>query len=127
MKGLFGIWLQAMVLTAIGVFAGTFLSWPVALLFTIAFFVAGHAAFSILKDFFLQTILGGGPFESLIRLLSHDNQVNELAPTLGVVVAKTFDSMVMPVMSTDGLPDPQPRRRSTSATPWPRGSPSAGP
>ena len=44
MKGLFGIWLQAMVLTAIGVFAGTFLSWPVALLFTIAFFVAGHAA-----------------------------------------------------------------------------------
>ncbi len=28
MKGLFGIWLQAMVLTAIGVFAGTFLSWP---------------------------------------------------------------------------------------------------
>ena len=32
MKGLFGVWLQAMVLTAIGVFAGTFLSWPVALL-----------------------------------------------------------------------------------------------
>ena len=35
MKGLFGVWLQAMVLTAIGVFAGTFLSWPVALLTTI--------------------------------------------------------------------------------------------
>ncbi len=100
MKGLFGIWLQAMVLTAIGVFAGTFLSWPVALLFTIAFFIAGHAAFSILKDFFLQTILGGGPFESLIRLLSHDNQMSDLAPTLGVVVAKTLDSVVMPVMST---------------------------
>jgi hypothetical protein len=100
MKGLFGIWLQAMVLTAIGVFAGTFLSWPVALLFTVAFFVAGHAAFSILRDFFLQTILGGGPFESLIRLLSHDNQMSELSPTLGVVVAKTFDSVIMPVMST---------------------------
>ena len=98
-KGLFGIWLQAMVLTAIGVFAGTFLSWPVALLFTIAFFVAGHAAFAILSDFYKQTIIGGGPFESLIRLLSHDNQVNDLAPTLGVVVAKTFDSIVMPVMS----------------------------
>jgi ABC-type transport system involved in multi-copper enzyme maturation permease subunit len=100
MKGLFGIWLQAMVLTAIGVFAGTFLSWPVALLFTIAFFIAGHAAFSILKDFYLQTLVGGGPFESLIRLLSHDNQVSDLAPTLGVVVAKTLDSVVMPVMST---------------------------
>ena len=99
MKGLLGIWLQAMVLTAIGVFAGTFLSWPVALLFTIAFFVAGHAATALLKDFVLQSIIGGGPFESLIRLLSHDNQVNDLAPTLGVVVAKTFDSILMPVMS----------------------------
>jgi hypothetical protein len=99
MKGLFGIWLQAMVLTAIGVFAGTFLSWPVALLFTIAFFVAGHAAQALLRDFVLQSIVGGGPFESLIRLITHDNQVSELAPTLGVVVAKTFDSILMPVMT----------------------------
>ena len=99
MKGLFGIWLQAMVLTAIGVFAGTFLSWPVALLFTIAFFVAGHAATALLKDFVLQSLVGGGPFESLIRLLSHDNQVNDLAPTLGVIVAKSFDSILMPVMA----------------------------
>ena len=50
MKGLFGVWLQAMVLTAIGVFAGTFLSWPVALLTTIAFFVAGQVAFSFLLE-----------------------------------------------------------------------------
>ena len=76
MKGLFGIWLQAMVLTAIGVFAGTFLSWPVALLTTIAFFVAGQLAFSFLVDFTRQAILGGGPFESLIRLLTHDNQMS---------------------------------------------------
>ena len=40
-----------------------------ALLFTIAFFVAGHAAFAVLRDFFLQTVVGGGPFESLIRLV----------------------------------------------------------
>jgi hypothetical protein len=99
MKGLFGIWLQAMVLTAIGVFAGTFLSWPVALLFTIAFFVAGHAATALLKDFFLQSMVGGGPFEALLRLISHENQVSELSPTLSVVVAKTFDAIVMPVMT----------------------------
>ena len=83
MKGLFGVWLQAMVLTAIGVFAGTFLSWPVALLTTIAFFVAGQLAFAFLVDFSRQAILGGGPFESLIRLLTHDNQMSELAPTAG--------------------------------------------
>ncbi len=99
MKGLFGIWLQAMVLTAVGVFAGTFLSWPVALLTTIAFFIAGQLAFGFLIDFTRQAVLGGGPFESLIRLVTHDNQMSELAPTAGVVVAKTLDSLVMPIMS----------------------------
>ena len=99
MKGLFGIWLQAMVLTAIGVCAGTFLSWPVALLTTISFFVAGQLAFAFLVDFTRQAVLGGGPFESLIRLLTHDNQMSELAPTAGVVLAKTLDSLVMPMMS----------------------------
>jgi hypothetical protein len=99
MKGLFGVWLQAMVLTAIGICAGTFLSWPVALLTTIAFFVAGQLAFTFLFDFSRQAILGGGPFESLIRILTHDNQMSDLTPTAGVVLAKTLDSLVMPVMS----------------------------
>jgi hypothetical protein len=99
MKGLFGVWLQAMVLTAIGVFAGTFLSWPVALLTTIFFFVAGQLAFAFLVDISRQAVLGGGPFESLIRIVSHDNQMSELTPTGAVVLAKTLDSLAMPVMS----------------------------
>ena len=99
MKGLFGIWLQALVLTAIGVFAGTFLSWPVALLTTISFFLAGQMAYAFLLDFTRQSLLGGGPFESLIRLVTHDNQMSDLTPTLSVVTAKTLDAIVMPVMS----------------------------
>jgi hypothetical protein len=99
MKGLFGVWLQAMVLTAIGVCAGTFLSWPVALLTTIAFFIAGQLAFAFLVDFSRQAILGGGPFESLIRIVTHDNQMSDLTPTAAVVLAKTIDSLVMPLMS----------------------------
>ena len=56
-----------MVLTAIGVWAGTFLSWPVALLMTIFFFVAGQVAFGFLQEFAMLGIRmeGGGPFESL--------------------------------------------------------------
>jgi len=99
MFGLGGIWLQAMVLTAIGVFAGTFLSWPMALLTTIAFYVAGQVAFSFFRDIAYQSVLGGGPFESLIRLLTHDNQMSELSPTLAVVVAKTLDALTIPVLS----------------------------
>jgi hypothetical protein len=99
MKGLFGIWLQALVLTTIGVFAGTFLSWPVALLTAVAFFVAGQVAFPVLRDIATNSLIGGGPFESLIRLLSHENQMSDLAPTLSVVTAKAFDALVMPVLS----------------------------
>jgi ABC-type transport system involved in multi-copper enzyme maturation permease subunit len=97
--GLAGIWLQAMVLTAIGVFAGTFLSWPMALLTTLAFYIAGQLAFSFFRDIAFQSMIGGGPFESLIRLVTHDNQMTELSPTLAVVVAKTLDALTMPVLT----------------------------
>ena len=99
MKGLTGVWLQAMVLTAIGVFAGTFLSWPVALLTTIFFFIAGQVAFGFLQEFAMNSLVGGGPFESLVRLLSHENMMNKMAATPGVVTAKALDALVMPVMS----------------------------
>ena len=59
MKGLFGVWLQAMVLTAIGVFAGTFLSWPVALLTTIFFFVARPAGLCLPGRFLAAGRHGG--------------------------------------------------------------------
>lgn len=100
-KGLFGIWLQVLVLTSIGLFAGTFLSWPVAILVTLFFFLAGEVAFSYLAQFAMQALEQQvlGPFESLIRLVNHQNMQNVLAPTPAVVVAKTADAIVMPVMS----------------------------
>jgi hypothetical protein len=50
-------------------------------------------------EFTGQSLLGGGPFESLIRMLSHENQMSDLAPTATVVTAKTLDSLVTPVMA----------------------------
>jgi hypothetical protein len=99
LKGLAGIWLQAMVLTAIGVWAGTFLSWPVALLITVFFFVAGEVFFPILSQLASGQLTGGGPFESLIRMLSHQNQMADLDATLGVILAKSLDAIVVPIMS----------------------------
>jgi hypothetical protein len=97
-KGLIGVWLQAMVLTAVGVFAGTFLSWPVAFLTTIFFGLAGYVGIGHLQSFALKLVQGGGPFESLIRMLGHDNLQSELAPTVAVVAAKTCDMVVSPVL-----------------------------
>jgi hypothetical protein len=98
-KGLLGVWLQALVLTAVGVFAGTFLSWPVALLLNAFFFLFGQLLYQFLQAIALQSLLGGGPFESFIRMLSHSNQMTDLAPTVPVVIAKTLDSVVMPILS----------------------------
>ena len=100
-KGLFGIWIQLMVLTAIGLFAGTFLSWPVAILTTLFFFVAGEAAFSYIAGFAVLTPdnIVIGPFESAIRIIDHQNMQNVLAATPSVLAAKTADAIVMPVMS----------------------------
>ena len=99
LRGLSGIWLQTLVLSAIGIFAGTFLSWPVAILLTLALYAAGMLAVGLLSLLANNQLIGGGPFESLIRLLSHNNQVNDLTPTLGVILAKTFDQLVMPFLS----------------------------
>ena len=101
LKGLFGIWTQAMVLTAIGLFAGTFLSWRVALLTTIAFFMFGEFFFTTLATISMQAqdLTGGGPFESFVRLSGHQNMVTDLAPTPAVIAAKTLDTLVVPIMS----------------------------
>ena len=40
-----------------------------------------------------------GRSSRIIRLVTHDNQMSQLAPTPGVVLAKTLDSLLMPVMS----------------------------
>src|SRR5690606_14138378 len=69
LRGLAGIWLQAMVLTAIGVWAGTFLSWPVALLIPVFFFAAGEIFFPVLNQLATGQLVGGGPFESMIRMV----------------------------------------------------------
>ncbi len=98
-KGLFGIWLQAMVLTAIGLFAGTFLSWPVALLITLFFFVAGDLFYPILSQLGGGGVTGGGPFESIIRMVTHANQVAELEGTIGVITAKSLDAVFSPFLS----------------------------
>lgn len=99
LRGLTGLWLQALVLTAIGLFAGTFLSWPVAFLLTLTFYLAGQVAIGFLQMLVGGAIQGGGPFESMIRLVLHSNQVNELDPTFGVVLAKTADQIMMPLLT----------------------------
>jgi hypothetical protein len=77
LKGFYAIWMRMIIVTAFGVLFSTFLSGPIAMLSTIGIMIAGFS-----KGFLMQigmgNILGGGPFESLYRLMRQDNMVTSL-------------------------------------------------
>lgn len=89
-KGYLGIWLQLIVVISIGVLFSTFLSGPVAMIATLGVLVGG-----LFSDFMWRLATkhtyGGGPFESLYRLLTQDNMTTELPSGLATTVVKLLD------------------------------------
>ncbi len=77
------IWVQMVIVIAIGVSASALLSGPVAMLFTVSFILLGF-----FRDFFVgvatgqlgsgSTLYGGGPIESLVRLVTQQNVMSPL-------------------------------------------------
>ncbi|MGI9428747.1 MAG: ABC transporter permease, partial [Bythopirellula sp.] len=72
------IWVQMVIVTSIGVAVSTLLSGPVAMLFTVSFILLGF-----FREFFVGvatgltstggTFYGGGPVESLVRIVTQQN------------------------------------------------------
>jgi hypothetical protein len=89
-KAYLGIWMQMVLMIAFGVMFSTFLSGPVALTATLGALVGG-----LFNDFMSQLahhlVVGGGPFEALVRILKQQNVVSELDPGLGTTVVKMLD------------------------------------
>ena len=80
-KGYLGIWLQMVLVIGFGVMFSTFLSAPVAMIAT-----AGTLLGGFFSDFMSRIghheVYGGGPFESMFRLVTQDNVMTELEPGL---------------------------------------------
>jgi len=89
-KGYFGIWLQMVLVIGFGVMFSTFLSGPVAMLATVGAMVGGFFS-DFLTRLSQGTVLGGGPFESIIRLVRQENMLTELEPGLRTTAAKMAD------------------------------------
>ena len=105
-KAYVGIWLQMAVVITLGVMFSTFLSGPVAVLATL-----GALAGGFFSDFMFRLATGqtygGGPFESLIRLVTQQAITGDMEPGLATTVAQTLDQAanhLLRVMSTI-LPD----------------------
>jgi hypothetical protein len=77
-KAAAGLWLQAMVVVMIGVAASCFLKGPVATLLTFAVLIIGQWSRQLIDKIVSGEQLGGGPTESIYRMVTHLNQTVDL-------------------------------------------------
>jgi hypothetical protein len=101
------IWVQAVIVIAVGVTISTVVSGPVAMLFTAGFIILGFY-----REKFLEIALGesygGGPAESIVRIANQSNVMTPLDQSVLATLVTGFDRFVArPIMWGVGqcLPD----------------------
>jgi hypothetical protein len=103
-KSCLGIWYSMLICTALGVMFSTFLSGPVALVAAIATLLVGQFRDFIARLFTSQVtgdssiVPGGGPIESLYRIVTQTSITLELDPTPAVQVMKVLDTVLLAPM-----------------------------
>ncbi|MFV2066205.1 MAG: hypothetical protein ACC645_04440, partial [Pirellulales bacterium] len=113
-KGFLGIWVQMIVVSAIGVMCGTFLSGSVAMMLTLGIVVVGFFK-NFLVGVATGAVLGGGPIESLVRLVTQDNVTNKLDQGLATGLIQSTDDILRFLMRSFALVLPDFRSFSTVA------------
>lgn len=101
-KGYLGVWQQMLIVIAFGVLFSTFLSGPVAMASTFGILIAGFSKTLFLEIAHLQA-LGGGPVESLNRLITHENMMIDLPNTFSTHLGQAFDQVAAGFLSVIGL------------------------
>jgi len=96
-KGYLGIWLQMALVTSLGVMFSTFLSGPVALLATMFVIIVGLSS-SYVVELAGGKMVGGGPFESAVRIMTQDNMTSELEKSLKTDAIKAMDEATSVMM-----------------------------
>jgi len=97
-KGYAGIWLQMMIVLAVGIMFSTFVGGPVAMIATLGIALAGLFS-TYMLDLALGNIYGGGPFQSFIRIVNQQNLVQDLEPGLQTNVALMSDWVIQWLLS----------------------------
>ncbi|HEX4144886.1 MAG TPA: ABC transporter permease [Pirellulales bacterium] len=96
-KAFFGIWLTMLLVISFAVMFSTFLSGPVAMLATVAILVIGCFTENI-YDLANGITQGGGPFESLVRIVKQQNMTLEMEEGLTKTVVQSADSAMLFLM-----------------------------
>jgi hypothetical protein len=97
--------MQMVLVIGFGVMWSTFLSGPVAILASLGMLIMGFftenvlALFTAVIEHNYKLVPGGGPVESLMRLVEHWNITMVLDPTVAVQVAQFVDKILMTFMA----------------------------
>ena len=96
-KGYLSIWMQMVIVISVAVTCSTLLSGPIAMVFTVAFLIL-----SIFRDYFVEIALeksyGGGPIESLVRMVTQMNQINPFEESTAVNFMLAVDNVLEDTM-----------------------------
>ena len=107
-KGYVGIWLQMLIVIFFGVMFSTFLSGPVAMLATFACLILGIFG-SMAGDIFVKKTEGGGPIESMVKMMTQASLMTELdvgSETMKNVIITVDNFLVRVIMTmTSVMPD----------------------
>jgi ABC-type transport system involved in multi-copper enzyme maturation permease subunit len=98
LKGYLSIWVQMVLVICFGVLFSTFLSGPVAMVATVGAVVIGFFAQFVI-DLAMGNIVGGGPIESLIRMVTQMNVSVAFDPGIGIGIVKMIDKVLLFFMS----------------------------
>jgi len=103
-KSCLGILFSMLLVTAMGVMFSTFLGGPLALFATLAVVLVGQFRDFIQRLFESQVtgdstiVPGGGPIESLYRIVTQESITVDLAPSPAVQIMKTVDTFLLAPM-----------------------------
>ena len=97
-KGYIGIWCQMIIIISIGVAFSTFLSAPITMLGTVVMIVIGFFT-SFIREMTEASHVGGGPIESLIRVVTQRNMVNALDTGITTTMIEQLDNLVIATLS----------------------------
>ena len=100
-KGFFGIWQQMLLVICFGIVLSTFLSGPVTMVSTMGVMIAGFFKSYLISIGFLKE-LGGGPLESLVRILTQQNLVQDLPAGFATSFVKAVDTVFGAFLSLFG-------------------------
>ena len=106
-KSIFGIWLMMELVVILGVTAGSLLSGSVSTFLVFGLLIVGQGFRSFLQTIVEGQSLGGGVFESIIRIVKHMNPTTELEKGLLTTIVKTVDGAItgMLWLAAQAIPD----------------------